>query len=95
MTEQTETVTPPPPSAPPASAVPARQRTTLAIPVVIGIAVATFVLGGLLGSLVGGVVGYAIHDDHGPDFERSRMMPPGDGSQQFPAPPSRPDQSGG
>ena len=72
-----------------------KQPRTLGIPLIVGIAVATFVLGGLLGSLVGGVVGYAIHDDHGPDFERSGMMPPGDGPQQLPAPPSRPDQSDG
>lgn len=85
MTEQT--LTPPPPPPPPAPpADPPRPRRTLGIPLVAGIAVAAFVLGGLLGTLVGGVVGYAIGDEHGPDIERS-WIGPEDRPQQLPGRP--------
>jgi hypothetical protein len=87
MTEQTQTV----PAAEPPPAAPQRRR-TLGIPLVIGIAAATFLLGGLLGTLVGGVVGYAIGDDHGPDVEHSRIGPD-TGPQQPGRPmPDLPDQ---
>ena len=84
-----------------------KQPRTLGIPLIVGIAVATFVLGGLLGTLVGGVVGYAIgdgHHDDGPDFGRGRIEQ-GDGGQfqrpgnlqQLPAPPNQtsPPSTGG
>jgi hypothetical protein len=93
MTEQTDHAAVLPPEGPPATPPPAGQkqprvRRTLGVPVVVAIAVATLLIGGL----AGGIIGYAVHSD-GPDFDRQggpgqRFQQGGPGNGQMPQPPA-------
>lgn len=85
MTEQQtlDQPLPPPPVAPPGAPTP---RRSVGLRVLIGSAVAAFVLGTLVGGGFGALIGYVAHPDvpERPAFEQQDFPRPGFGADQLP-----------